>query len=231
MKMLLIILTLVLGLTSCSTRATSPTDFTVDAVLLDEGRVFQREWKKGDFKSYKTICIMPVDTSYLKTLGWWEKMTVSTYDDSDVWPEHDGEAHRYPARQFSRYMNETFRKEFAKNPENKLRFVNYKSRNRETLLVEIALTEMVPIKKFLIGFNLLGDGSLKGGVATIEGRVRNGLTGKVLMSFTDRKVQSSSMISRESGHLYWYSHAKPIIRNWAKMLVTSMNETYLKDKK
>lgn len=230
MKFVLFVLISVCFLCSCNTRATNPTNFTEDAVLLEKGRVFQREWKKSDFSEYTKVCIMPVDTSHLKTLGWWEKVNTSTYDDSDVWPEHKAEAHRQPAKHFARYMNDVLRKEFLKNPENKLTYVSYEKADRQTLMVRIALTEMVPVKKFLIGLNLIGDGSLKGGVATIEGKIQNGLTGKTLMSFTDRKVNSSSMISRESGHLYWYSHAKPIIRNWAKMLVTACNETYPKAK-
>ena len=231
MRFVVISLLTVLIFCSCRTRATDPTRFTEEAYLLEDGRVFQKEWKKQSFEGYDQIYIRPVDTSHLKSLSWWGKQNIANYDDSGVYPTMEGDRNWSTVRNFSKYMNDVFRKEFMNNPENKLKFVNQGQLDRQTLVVEIALTEMVPVKKFLIGLNLIGDGSLKGGVATIEGKIKNGISDKTLMSFTDRKVNSATMVSRESGDLYWYSHAKPIIRNWAKMLVTACNETYPKKEK
>ena len=230
MRVIFALISLLLLGVSCSTRATDPTHFTQDPALLEKGKVFQREWKISNFSEYDKVHLMPVTTAYLKELGWWEKQNLSNYDDSGVWPVMHADRNRPVAKELVKYIDKTFREEFENNPENKMKLVGRHSLDRKTLVVEVALTEMVPVKKWFLGLNWIGDGSLKGGVATIEGQIKSAVTGKVLMSFTDRRVNSATKVSREAGAMYWYSHAKPIIQNWAKMLVVTCNETYPKDK-
>ena len=104
-----------------------------------------------------------------------------------------------------------------------------------TLILELAITELVPGKAVL---GLLGVASWAappligvpvGTVASfaddgwmaIEGRVRDGGTGEVLAMFADREKGKTRILDLESAT--WYGHARESMNDWAEQLVQLAN--------
>ncbi len=100
-----------------------------------------------------------------------------------------------------------------------LKYVPINEADEKTLVLKIAIIELVPIKKIMLGLGLIGDGSLKGGSIAIEGQLRQGKTHQVLATFSDRQVNNRGFGGTETPSLSWYSHGKPVMRAWAKVFV------------
>ena len=114
--------------------------------------------------------------------------------------------------------------ELNKNPVVHHEVVN--SPKHRTMILEMALVELVPTKAFMRSvmdvFGLLIPGAqvlgLTGsGSVAIEGRIRDADTGEVIFKFADRQQDKTAIISAQD--FTWHGHAKEIIDDWAKEFV------------
>jgi Protein of unknown function (DUF3313) len=122
---------------------------------------------------------------------------------------------------------------FRNSPANHLRIVDGTS--EKTLMLELAITELVPSKALLTTIGLaawaapLEVGVPVGAAATfaetgwmaIEGRVRDAATGQVVAMFADREQSKIRVIDVQS--LTWYGHAHESMRDWAGQFVALAN--------
>ena len=92
-----------------------------------------------------------------------------------------------------------------------------------TVILEMALVELVPTKVWLntVTVGLTTGTPVNRGTVAIEGRIRDGASGKVIATFADREVSKASIVNRAD--LTWYFHAHRIIDEWAAQLVALVN--------
>ena len=103
------------------------------------------------------------------------------------------------------------------------------------MILELALVEIVP-NKSVMALGALA--SFAGGPAVsspvnfvasraehgflaIEGRLRDGKTGQVVATFSDREAAKTRVLDLRS--LTWYGHANETFDEWAEQLVTVAN--------
>lgn len=160
---------------------------------------------------YRSVHIAPVDTSQLKRQGWWQNQSQRV---------QSGALERDAAR-----LGAEFRAALAREiqvyPGNRLILVDQPGRG--TLVMEMAITELVPSKAFwnagavAAGFVVPGTSllSLAGsGSIAIEGRLRDGGSRKVVATFADRRGDLVSPVNLRA--LQWYAGSKANVDIWAK---------------
>jgi hypothetical protein len=105
----------------------------------------------------------------------------------------------------------------------------------DTMILELAITELVPGKAFLgtvglaawaappaIGVPVGAAASFaQSGWMAIEGRVRDARTGNVMAMFADREQSKTRVLDLEA--LTWYGHARESMRDWSHQLVVLAN--------
>jgi hypothetical protein len=210
--------------TGCKTKPAPSTGYLPDSVPMTEQRArfpFQRVWVKPgvDKDDYDRIVIGSVNTSYLmENTGWKAANPGNTELDEAV-------------EELAQYMQETFDRAFRDDPQHKFLMAN--QRGPHTLILQLAITEVVPAKAALgalglvapvVGQTAVGIGSKaaagKPSIA-IEGRVLDGQTGEVLFMFADREERQWRPIDLKA--MSWWGHAKPIIDDWARQCVELAN--------
>jgi hypothetical protein len=171
---------------------------------------FQRVWydPEVEWGRYTEVMIAPVNTEHLMEMPWWQEATFP------------GDR-RKDARELGLYLQSRVFDAFEQDPRQRLRPIAFASGEPgpQTLLLEMALVELVPTKPVL---DVLGGPTHLGtGTAAIEGRFRDGRTEELLATFADREAGKRSLLS--AADLTWYGHAKRIIDDWAKQLVAIVN--------
>ena len=95
-----------------------------------------------------------------------------------------------------------------------------------TMIVELALVEVVPTKAFIrsaadiIGYFVPGVqtiGLTGSGSVAIEGRIRDAHTGEIVFKFADREQDKTSIVNIED--FSWHGHVKEIVDDWAREFV------------
>ncbi|MDD7987506.1 DUF3313 family protein [Lentisphaera marina] len=197
-------------LSACGTSPASPTNFLEDAWKMEEGRNLQLVWKspRAHIGQYTKFAMKPVGVTYMRRLGWWDKKNATSYEENDVFPGFDNGDNRKVAAEVAKMFDFEIRQAFLNDPEKKVRFVPHTFLDNQTLLMEVQIIELVPIKKYFPGI-----GSIKGGTMAIEGKVFNGGTGEMLMMFSDRRIENSPKQELQ-GKLKRYSQVRPLIQEW-----------------
>ena len=108
-----------------------------------------------------------------------------------------------------------------------------------TLVLEVAIVQLVPSKSelqafsYVPGVGLIGTGvmvagsSLTGsedqgkGVIAMEGRTREGGTGEIVWMFADREHPPTAVVDLKA--LFWWEPAKPICDAWAREFIELQN--------
>ena len=105
----------------------------------------------------------------------------------------------------------------------------------QTLVLELAITELVPSKAFLATIGLAAWAApLEVGVPVgtaaafaetgwmaIEGRVRVGPNGRIVIIFADREQSKMRVLDLQS--IIWYGNARESMRDWAQQFVVLAN--------
>jgi hypothetical protein len=225
----LAVVTAVFGLTGCKATEASDSGFNPDSRLMtkNESTPFQRTYwnKKYDAKAYTEILIAPVNTDYLAAQGFWEKVNVA-----NAMPGQD----KKDIAAIAQYTHQSFTRAFADDPKHRFTVVN--TAGPKTLILELAITQLVPSKAVL---NAIGYitwiptvVSMSGAVATdsqdtgkgivaIEGRVRDGASGEIIGMFADREYPATAIVDVKA--LYWWAPAKGIIDQWSTQVVAVAN--------
>jgi len=177
-----------------------------------EIQVFHKLWYKADadWMKYKKIYVPPVDTSHLHKMTWWEKASLKT------------EERHADIQALARYMHSKVVAAQRQNTD-KYRLLVVNRPDPETVIMELALTEVVPTKAWLNAASMVTMYmTLDQGTVAFEGRVRDGQTKQIIAKFADRE-QGKGNVFGNIKDFGWHGHAKSIIDEWADQLVDVVN--------
>jgi hypothetical protein len=200
--------------------------FLEDADKMEENRArapFNRMWVDPEFSTanYDSILVAPVNTDNVLAASTWAKTNIRQFkveeDLADIATEfHDRVVYAFEKSKHNRY-------EIVETADD------------DTMILELAVTELVPGKAFLgtIGLaawvappavgvpaGVLASFAQAGWMA-IEGRVRDAKTGKVVAMFADREQSKTRVLDVQA--VTWYGHAHESIRDWAHQMVVIAN--------
>jgi len=207
----------------CKASAAKPAGF-VDASRLekDETLPFHGSWRNPDrdLTYYDKIWIAPVDTSHLLKMDLWKEGEAGASGEF----KKDVEEIAVKVRE---YLVDVF-----KNPpegvESRFTLVD-DPKGAKTISLEFAIVEIVPSKALLEAASWampFGSGILLSPIntstAAMEGRFVDGKSGQVVLGFADREGEKLRPI--DLGGFTWYTHAKGIMKDWARQLVQVANQ-------
>ncbi len=184
---------------------------------------FNRAWADPDFAAanYQSIVVAPVNTQFVLEQSTWAKTNPRNIVIEDDLERIAGD------------FRQTVIEKFRESEQNRLAVVD--SAGDETMILELAITELVPGKAFLGMIGLaawaapLPVGVPVGAAASfaddgwmaIEGRVRDASTGQVMAMFADRERPKTRILDLEAAT--WYGHARESMNDWAVQLVALAN--------
>lgn len=175
-----------------------------ELVKSDSKLPFNAAWIKDDANllGYKKVYIAPVDTTHLLKLDWWQKAAIAP-GDQQQWAED-----------LANYFEEKMKEQFTDGDDNKYQVVD--TPDDQTLIVELAIVEVVPTKVWLnaIGYALIG--ALDQGETGFEGRLRDGKTKQVIAEFKDHEYGQFDVVSVRD--LEWAGHSRHTIKIWTDQL-------------
>jgi hypothetical protein len=192
-----------------------------------EGSPFQRTYwnRKFDPAAYNRLYVAPVNTDYLLAQPFWQKANRAGVGPDQV---------KQDVQAIARYTRDSFVRAATDDPNHRFQVVE--TPDKQTLILELAVVQLVPSKAVLnaIGYSTWIPGSIargrrtlfesqdagKGTVA-IEGRVRDGATGEIIGMFSDVRHPATAIIDLRA--LNWWAPAKANIDNWSRQLVALAN--------
>lgn len=205
----LVVALTILFLVGCRAAAAPDSGFLKNPELLksDEDLPFDAAWieDKQDFRDFKTIFIAPVDTQHLEKMDWWDKASLADLS-GNFSPKTEAAA-------LASYFSDALRSQIGSGG-SPLKLVDQPE--PDTLVVELAIVEVVPTKVWLNSISYIVAGGVDTGTVAMEGRFRRGAEGQILAKFKDREHGQMSLVS--VADLQWYSHAHHIIDDWSDQL-------------
>jgi len=193
-------------LVGCKAAPAPPAGFIQNHEIMaeDDKLPFHRVWydPNTNWERYTRLLVAPVNTHYLTQAGWWQNATFAADRQKD-------------SQKIANYMWTKVCNSFNSDPDK--RFKPAYTRGPSTLVLEIALVELVPTKVWLNAVGTVFAITVDYGTVAMEARVRDGATGNVIATFADREHGKSSLVS--VANLTWYAHAKHIIDDWAAQMV------------
>ncbi len=176
------------------------------------------DFSEGFFDCFENITVAEVDTTHLLKMQWLDTMSLE-----------GRERVKEDAKQIATYMRKSFITALREEEEPRFQYVE--NSEKKTLILELALVELVPTKAWLstsgavAGFFLPGVGVLSGfaasGSIAIEGRLRDGTSGEVVAMFKDRESDQFAPIGIQD--YTWYHHATNAIDDWAEQVTEILN--------
>ena len=211
------------GAAGCGKAAPAQSTGFVDTASMtkDPSLPFHLVWRKPgwDVRRYTTLSVAPVNTSYMfKNTEWQEGLAKADFE-RDV-------------QNLALYTQEAIKKAFREDPNRRFQVVDVPPTSPDTLILEMALTEVVPSKVVLnaLGYAPFGIGlaikavrGMANDVSTVafEARLREASTREVVGMVADREAEQKAAVSVRG--LTWYSHAHSIIDTWADQFVKTAN--------
>lgn len=182
---------------------------------------FDKAWvKQGvDWNRFRTIYITRVHTGYLIEANWWQQTLRADQMRQDV-------------ANMAAFMRAQFIEAFRNDPRQRFRVVE--TPGRDSLILEMALTELVPSHVFLNAIKIAGPygsglaaavlerGTEAQSTVAFEARVKDGKTGETLAMFADREYAKARPIDLKG--FTWYGNAQDIVREWARQFVEIANK-------
>jgi len=199
-------------LVGCKAAPGKKTAFVGDTSSMEtvpEIEAFHKVWVKPDvdWEKYKKIRIAPVNTAYLRERTGWQKTSFAK--------------HHKAVEELAEYTRKTFIEAHRKNT-HKYALEVVDEADAQTVVMELAITQLVPTKAWLNAVALAGImTAVDKGVIALEGRVCDGVTGEVVCTFADREMGKMNILNVKD--LTCYSHAKASIKDWAKQTVQVVN--------
>jgi hypothetical protein len=169
---------------------------------------FDAVWGKDgiDLRAYKKIYVAPVDVTYLLKMSWWDKFTIS-----QAIPSKSAQAQ---STKLAEYMRNSVIRVFKDDKTHGYQVLDQP--DKETLMIELALVEIVPTKVWLNSVSYVIAGALDTGATAMEGRFRDSASAEVVFSFKDKRAGPYSIVNIKD--LTPYGHAKGTIDDWANEL-------------
>jgi hypothetical protein len=173
---------------------------------------FHKIWYDKNFKGwdkFKKIYFAPVNVDYVVNMNWWNHVNVEFDRKTSI-------------KDLGEYMRKTFIKAHKENKHPKYALKVVEKPDAETVIVEMAITEVVPTKVWLnaAGYFFIYT-AIDQGVVAMEAKIKDGATGQVFMKIMDREKGRTTLVSLSD--LTWYSHAHGIIDDWAAQSVEFVN--------
>ena len=184
---------------------------------------FDKFWRKSavDWKSYEQIYVAPVNTAYMLRMTDWQKGERKAQIEQDV-------------RALAVRARGTIVKAFRQDPHHRFRVVDAPTHDPHALVLEVALTEIVPSKVLLnaagyapfyagTGITVVRTIAQDKSSAAFEARVRDASTEGIVMLAADREAEQFAPVDIRG--LTWYGDVEGIINEWSKqyVLVLSAN--------
>ena len=184
---------------------------SADKMKEDPNRPFHRIWydPRANSTHFTSVYVAPVNTDYLKTMSWWNQASVAglgTDRDKDV-------------KEIADYFRASAQKAIKEDPKHRYEVVDVATDN--TLVLEMAIIELVPTKVWLNSMTQLFVGAWNHGTIAFEGRVRDGKTQEIIVAFADRQHGDSGIVS--SDDYSWWAHAHEVMDDWSQDIVNSSN--------
>lgn len=216
-------------LTLCSANIGCKAGAAKSAGFIDTSRLkkdpnlpFHLSWVKPDLDKakYTKIHIANVDTTYMFKMSDWQKGERKDQFEADL----------ATLAKFTKTAMETA---FRDDKNKRFAVLEAPNQQSDTVILEIALVEVVPSKVVLnaLGYTpvfFIGTGiniirSIAQDVSTVamEARFRDAATGETIIMMADREQQQMAVVSVRG--LTWYSHAQSIISQWASQFVALAN--------
>jgi len=205
-------LLLAILLSGCKSGEGKPAGFAPEQQRMTKNSTlpFHRVWYEENFNwnACNKIIIRPINTQYVKENNWWKS---SGKDKTEM------------ERDLQR-LAQTFRSEITKAFSTRAgnRFTVTTSEGPNTLVLELAIVELVPTNAWLNAAGMVGlQMTFDKGAMAVEGRLRDAGSGNIVGAFADREQGKESLVSVRD--YTWYSHAEDIMKDWSKQLVVVLN--------
>jgi hypothetical protein len=181
--------------------------------------------KQYDSKQFTEITVAPVNTNYVMAQNFWEQANVAGVDKNKL---------KQDVQMLADYTRQSMIKAFTNDPQHRFKVVDTPGPN--TLILELALTQVVPSKAALnaigyvtwiptavaaAGSTVTESQDMGKGVVAIEGRIRHGGNGEIIGMFQDRQNPPTAIVDIKA--LNWWAPAKQIVDGWASELVAVAN--------
>jgi membrane protein implicated in regulation of membrane protease activity len=187
----------------------------------DPSLPFQRSWIKTDFdkSKYTKIYIAPVNTDYMLSMTDWQQGARRADFEQDV-------------ANLAVFAQNAIKKAFREDPKQRFQVLDAPTSDPDTLILEVAIVEVVPSKVVLnaLGYAPFGIGLSINAVRFIakdtstcafEARVRDAATQEIVATMADREAQQFAVVTVRG--LTWYANAETIITQWAGQFVEIAN--------
>jgi hypothetical protein len=180
---------------------------------------------KYEPKNFTEIMIAPVNTQYVMAQSFWEKASTSGLSPDQA---------KKDVQSLADYTRQSMTRAFSNDPKHRFKVVE--NAGPETLILELALTQVVPSKAALnaigyvswiptmvaaAGSTITESQDTGKGVVAIEGRIRNGGNDEIIGLFQDRQNPPTAIVDLKA--VSWWAPAKQIVDNWATDLVAVAN--------
>jgi hypothetical protein len=231
---LLISSLLLCALCGCRAKPAPDSGFLQQPKLMkpEAGIPYNRIWINPRYldRTYNEIYVAPVNTDYVMAENIWEKASLASSNKDEL---------KKNIAMLAEYHRNAYIKACQKDPKKHFKVVDKPGPN--TLILEMAIVQLVPSKAELqalglvpVGFVGLGvtvaeigassatNSEDQGkGVIAMEARLRDGATGEVVSMFADREHPPSAILDVKA--LFWWEPAKPICDGWARQFVELAN--------
>lgn len=186
------------GLTSCASLNGPKGNNRSRAQFLDEVWVAPEYRGKAAYELFSKVYFAPVGISNLERQGWWTAQSSIKQDQLEA-----------DARKLARHFHRSLNQAAHNDPGRRMTVAA--APGRDTLIVEMAITQLVPAKAYwnaaatAAGFVVPGAGLLGtagSGSIAIEGRMRDGNTGRVIATFRDLMKDKMAVVNIDS--YTWY---------------------------
>ena len=200
--------------------------FLENADQMKENRArapFHRIWVDPAYNAtnYGSLLVAPVNTDYVEAQSSWAKTNVRQFRIKD------------DLKMIGTEFHDIVQKKFRESKQN--RFAIVEAPRGDTMILELAITQLVPNKAFLGAIGLaawaapLPIGVPVGMLATfaddgwmaIEGRVRDAKSGAVVAMFADREAAKTRVVDVEA--MTWYGQARESMNDWGDQFVLIAN--------
>jgi hypothetical protein len=194
-------------LSGCRADPAPDAGFVTDPSLMtkEDDLPFDAVWLKPgvDLRGFKSVYIAPIDTTHLLKQDWWDKVNFAPGDQQKE------------AQILANYFHERLTDAFQADDRKVYQVVDQPQ--HDSLIIELAIVEVVPTKIWLniIGYAALG--GLSEGTTAFEGRLRDGKNQELIGEMKDREFGQMSLVNISD--FSWCRHSEHTIKIWSSDLV------------